>query len=397
MRSERTGITRWSRTLAGAAGCGALLLGLTGCGNFFVCDKASCPATTPAASVNYAYVANSASVPGIMNGYALGAATLTAATGSPYTLNYAPSAMVVSMNNKFLYVGSNTALTGGNVTGSNGIYGYTIGTGGALNSLTNPLIAAQVAAMDVSPDGKWLIVMSINDGVNLPTLTEFAIDSAAGGLTFQQSLSYTGSSNGVVTPSGVKVAPNGTYIALALGTGGLATFSFNTTTGAIDTAENLISFASAAVGAYGVDIDSSNFLYMSTSSGVLGFAVSTAGVPGLSAVSTGATGNGPFSVLVDGTSYLYSGATTGNTSSIYGFTNKGAGSIVALSPASVTAPATVTRLALDSSKKYVLALGYGATSGLQMFSVGTTGALTLNSSMPTGTATAVPSAMALTH
>ena len=54
-----------------------------------------------------------------------------ATTGSPYNLNFIPSAMVVTTNNSFLYVAS---------SGTSGeIFGYSIGTGGALTILNNSL------------------------------------------------------------------------------------------------------------------------------------------------------------------------------------------------------------------------------------------------------------------
>ena len=45
----------------------------------------------------------------------------------------------------------------------------------------------------------------------------------------------------------------------------------------------------------------------------------------------------------------------------------------------------------------MVAAGYNGTSGVQLFTVGTTGALTLTTSAGTGTSTAFPAILALSH
>src|SRR5665213_227967 len=92
------------RAVRGAAMVAGLALAtsLAGCGNFFVCQKASCTtngggSTGPAGNV--AYVANNASASTSINGYTLAKSTLAVATNSPYAIGITPAAMVVSRNN----------------------------------------------------------------------------------------------------------------------------------------------------------------------------------------------------------------------------------------------------------------------------------------------------------
>jgi DNA-binding beta-propeller fold protein YncE len=143
-----------------AVGLAAGLMSLTGCAGFFVCQKASCPATGSASSTvtNYAYASNSATGSTYINGYNLSGGTLaTATTGSPYSLGYTPIAMAVNPADTFLYVAVDSALT----SGTSGMYVYSIGTGGALSIANSGLAvgAGNYTAIDISPDGQWLFAL----------------------------------------------------------------------------------------------------------------------------------------------------------------------------------------------------------------------------------------------
>jgi hypothetical protein len=56
----------------------------------------------------------------------------------------------------------------------------------------------------------------------------------------------------------------------------------------------------------------------------------------------------------------------------------------------------VSALGVDRSGAYLLAGGYNATNGFQMFAIASNG-LSVVASQPTGTTTTVPIVMALTH
>ena len=374
--------------------------GLTGCGAFFVCAKASCTTNGTNSSLTgaYAFVTNSASSTEAINGYALSTGTPVIGTGFPYTLTYAPSALAVSTNNRFLYIGSNTTLTGG----LSAIYGYTIGTGGALTALqSSPLVASNVAAMDVSPDGQWLVVLSSGDGQTLPTtVSVFGLNSSTGLITGTAStLPATSATSLPNTPVSLKVAPSAQYVAIALGTGGAAVFPFSTTNGALGIEQPVTAANSLGntLGIFDVAADSSNNLFIASVGVVKSLVVSPSGVPAgayLSSQTTSSTA--PYAVAVDGTSFVYGAAMISSTvSSVFEFSNT-SGTLAALNPASVTASPTTTKMAMDSTNRYLLTLGYGS-SGLQMFSVGSGGALTFVGSQATGSSTSVPSYIAMTH
>jgi 6-phosphogluconolactonase len=388
------------RAVRGAAMVAGLLLStaLAGCGNFFVCDKASCTTSggTPTGPAgNVAYVANNVTASTNINGYTLAKPTLTAATGSPYVIGITPTAMAVSRNNGFLYASSSLTAAAPQA----GIYGFTIGSGGALGVLNGGSALASltsVAAMDVSPDGQWLVVATSNDGLNPITLTAYGLNTTTGAISTASPLIYAVPTGSIV--SALKVAPSGQFISVALGQGGVETFPFNTTTGGIGAAA-LTSFSSG--GAYDVAIDSNNYLYIAATGNIFVYLVSTAGVPNVSpvtAVGTPTAAGGPFSIAVDGTSYLYASASTAPPSSlIYAFSIKN-GVLTPLSTATITAPATTAKLAVDSTGTYLLAAGYDSGAGLQMYSITSgTGVLTSLNTAPTGTAVAVPTALALSH
>lgn len=380
------------RSVVGAAGLSVVVL-LSGCQNFFVCQKASCTDNGGGTTTgDLAYVANGTSGSTYLAGYDISKGTLTVATSSPYSMGFSPTALAVSQNNKFVYASSPYIASNGVAS----IYGLSIGTGGALTFLSsgNALATQEtVAAMDVSADGKWLIVAN---GVSLTqtTLTPYSINSSTGVLTAGAPLAYLPPASSTV--SSLKISPTGQYIAVALGTGGVMVFPFNTSTGVIGASSGNVTFPSA-VGAYDLAIDSNNFLYIAATGNVHVYSVSTAGILGGSATSVIGTANGgPFSIALDGTSYVYAGAQNGTSNLIYCFSNN-KGVLTALSTATVSAPATTTKLAVDSTKAYLLAAGYDTTAGVRLYSISSGGVLSSAATAGTGSTTTYPTAIALTH
>lgn len=381
--------------------CAFLLLStmtlmLSGCGSFFQCEgKASCPGIGPSPSpspstVNYAYVANSVTGSTYINGYTLASGSLTPTTGAPYLLGHTPSAMAVTPSNTILYIAASAT-----ASSPGAIYGYTIGTGGALTILSSngasELAIESTTSIDISPDGKWLFALNV-DGI---TLDEYSISTSTGFLTPAAEYNITGAANGVVTPASVKVAPTGNYIVVALGTAGAETFAFNTSTG-LAVLSTLISPSTLSTGIYAVAVDSNNYLYCVGTAGLQVFSTTTAGAATF--LKTYTTGKGAHSLVVNGTStYVYVGNEVDSTISGYAIGTSGA--LTALTGSPYPAPTTVTALARDSKSAYVIASGYDATSGIQLFSIGSTGALTLTSSgsAGSGTATAIPGEIAATH
>jgi len=396
-----------------------LATALTGCQNFFVCSKASCTNNgggSGGSTINFAYVGNNVSDSTNINGYTLGKTTLAATTGSPYGVTNIPSALVVSHANGFLYMAS--AVTSSSLQA--GIFGFTIGTGGALARLNNgtdfvalPLGSLGVAAMDVSADGQWLIVASKYDSINGATIQAYSLNATTGAVTVPSSApvatSYGSGVGAPVVPvvSAVKIAPSGQYISVALGTGGVITFPFNATTGVISKGSIVPFTPNGTAGGYDVAIDSNNLLYVAATGGIFVFQVDlTSTTPTVTPLSgTGiATGpTGPWSIALDGTSYVYAGATSSaGANLIYAFSNS-SGALTAISSVpTIAAPATTTKIAVDSTGAYLMADGFDTTAGLKLYSItAATGVLTSLDTAPTGVATGAnvnaPVALALTH
>jgi len=361
------------------------MLALTGCGAFFQCEgKSDCGTTSSTSSSgDYAYISNSTTGSTYINGFDISSGALTAATGSPYSLGFVPIAMAVDpSNDSFLYISSGT-----------NIYGYSIGTGGALTILNSgtTLQAENCAQLAISPDGQWLFSLNSND----LTIEEYKITSSTGLLSYVANYQITNSYSGAIAAAGIQVAPSGAYVAVALGTAGTEIFSFNTSTGAAAYASQ-ISASSAQSGDYAVSIDSNNNLYIAATNNLYVFSVTSAGVP--TQISTSTTGTGPYSVALDGTTYVYAGSESSRSSPILsGFNISTSNPLVAVTGSPFTGPTDVSTIAVDKTAKYLVTAGYNATNGIELFSIGSAGALTSVGTAATGTTTTTPTVMALTH
>ena len=366
--------------LYGVPACALVLLStvtmlLSGCGNFFSCEgKASCPVTgtTGSTSGDYVYVSNSTTADTYLNGYSPASATLAATTSSPYSLDFIPSAIAITPSNSFMFISSDSS------TGS--FYGYTIGTGGQLSILNSgtPLVNDNVDSMDVSPDGQWLFVLDASPAQEVEI---YSINSTTGILTFSSYVALAGATNGVFTPLSVKIAPSGEFATCSLGTGGANVFSFDTTTGVPGVANQIIP-DNAATGIYAAAWDANNYLYTAGTAGLQVFSVTSAGAPTLD--STYTTGAGAKSILVNSTSTdVYVGNQTDGTITGYSIGTNAA--LTAITGSPFTGPPTVSALATNSTGVYLIAAGYKASTGIQLFTISSTGALTLDASAGSGT------------
>ena len=373
---------------------------LSGCGNFFQCEgKADCPVIpgtgtgtgTGTGSVDYVYVANSATGPTYINGYTLASGSLVAATGSPFSLGFSPSAMAVTPANTYLYMASDAVLNTA-TPGVGNIYGYSIGAGGALSipTIGDPLVNETATSIAISPDGQWLFALN----TDTLSLEEYSITSTTGLLTTFTSYPITGEVGQPVTPASVKVAPSGGYIVVALGTAGAETFFFNTTTG-MATFATQISPPVASSGIFAAAFDSNNYLYCVGTSGLQIFSTATGG--GQSFMKTYTTGKGSRSIVINAAStFLYVGNETDAT--ISGYAIGASGALTALTGSPYPAPTLVNALAHDSTGAYIIASGYNSTSGIQLYSIGSNGILVSIGSAGSGIAQPIPpSAIAATH
>ncbi len=386
------------------SGMGVVLAGLvllTGCKGFFPpLDDGG--GTTPVNTGDYVYVASAytaATTPiYTLAGFSIGTGTLTALSGFPLTLPFAPATVVVNPANNLLYV-----------AGAGVVYGYTISASGALTAIqssTNSvaLVNANIVSMDISPDGQWLV--AIDAEPSIVTIDEYQIGST-GQLTLASGATYALQGGAVIAPSSIRVAPSGNYVATALGTGGDVLFSFNTTSGALSpvvqvntlssqSADQALTFDSAASTLYVVRSGNAG--------GVYPYAIGTDGTGATTLTQvTGApfaTGSGPFSVVIDATgNYLYVGNRTGNT--ISGFSIGTGGVLTALAGSPFASGTTVNALGVDNSGKYLLSTASGGNPDLKMFSYDATtlGKLDAAASASTGDPSepAGALALALTH
>ena len=398
--STRVGARKAAR-LAGAVLLLAGALGLSGCNFFFQCQKASCPTTTSSTSTtgDYAYVSNSTSGSTYVAEYNIGSGALTAISGSPFSLGYVPVAMKVSPNNAFLYVGS----------GAGGIYLYTINssTGALTSASSNPQIttgSASLSSLDISPDGNYLFALDSTGFI----LSEYALNTSSGALTGPTTFATPGTSGCTLagTPVSqsctVKVSPSGSYVAVALGTAGTVVYPYTSSGGITNTAYidaiPCCGNVSSPSGDFSLAFDSNDYLYIARTSTLSSYGSvgsSTATYEG-SVTYTSTSGTTPRAVTLSN-AYTYLYTANEGSSNISGFGLSGAGSASALSGSPYTGPTNVSALAWDNTSTYLIAVGYNASSGVQLFkpSSGVLGSAV--ASAGTGTSPNYPALVALTH
>lgn len=381
MRERARRLRLWTGIVIAAA-----LPALTGCGNFFVKPDNSGGGTGGGGTTgNRVYVANTTA--NTIAGFAIGTATLTAVPGSPLALGYAPSDVVVTPSNSFLYV-----------AGPGAIYVYTINADGSITGASGGAAVAivNVTSLDVSPDGNWLFGL---DGTTT-VVDEFKINRSTGALSSVASTPYS-VQNAVVVPRAIRVAPSGSLVFAALGTGGDVVFTFNTSTGTLASSQ-VLAPGSATTSDNALAIDStSSHLFIARTGTNGGVAVYTIGAAGLLTSINGspfAAGTQTSSLVLDRTGkYLYAANRGDNT--ISGYTISASSSLSALNGSPYASGTQVNSLGADKSGKYILAAAIGGSPDLSMygFDAATPGKLTLVTSATTGTAPTGATALAVTH
>jgi len=367
------------------------MLGLAGCGNFFHDTTTTTPpaggggGSTPS-TVNYAFVGNTGS--NTVAGVSISAAgMLTGLPGSPISLNVAPSAIAVSRNNNFLWVGTFSQ-----------IFGYAISPTGAITGLNSGAALANVNCIDMqtSPDGKWLMVLDAGLLTGAETIDLFAIGSN-GTLTGSGAIQFVPA--GTAVPKALRLNPAGTIVAAALGTAGEQIFSFNTGTG-VFTQLGPNTQPPSLTSDNGIAWDSTgSYLYVARSGSGAGLVVTTVAASGALAPTTNTpypAGSQPYSVAIDNTGKYAYVANRGG-SNIYGYSIAANAALTALAGFPVASGTGVTQIAADSSGKWILAAAFGGTPDLSLYGFDTTaaGKLNLVSSLSTGGTNA--SLLALSH
>jgi 6-phosphogluconolactonase (cycloisomerase 2 family) len=378
-----------------AAVVGLLALGwTTGCAGFWVAvnnTNNGGGSTTD----DYVYVANAgtSAATATLTGFAVGTGTLTAVTGSQYTLGFTPASVAINPANSILFVSGRTS------AGIGVIYAFSIGTGGALSALNNGNAVSSgfdEVSMDISPDGNWLFGLNAD---NL-SLDEYGIEYNANTqvltLSVPSSYVYTSLVTGTAIASQVKVAPDGDFVFAALGTAGDMVYQLNTSTGVL-TALSPLPAISTTTSDNALAVSSgSSYLYIArsgTNGGLAVYTISSSG--GLQQVTGSplAAGTQPTSVVVNaaGTGIYVANQNSG-TISEYGVVTS-TGAVSPLSPATVATVSAPWALAVDNSGDYLLSISQTGSPNLTMYSY-SAGQLTFSTSSPTGTG---PVAIAATH
>jgi 6-phosphogluconolactonase (cycloisomerase 2 family) len=357
------------------------LLPLSGCDGFFYKDSSTTPGTGTAAT-NYAFVANTGS--NTISGFGISTAgALSALSGSPITLGLAPTALAVSRDNKFLWVGTISA-----------IYGYSIASDGTLATLNsgNAIANAICSDMQVSPDGKWLMIL---DGSG-NSIDLFSINTD-GTLTPGPNSGIGFTASGTVVPKQLRIAPSGTFVVAAMGTAGELVFSFNTSTGALALLTQTTPPDTTSDNGIAIDA-TSTYLYEARSGSSPGLVVNTVGSDGRltpTTTTTYAAGTQPYAVVLDNTSsYAYVANRTDGTISGYAIGTNAA--LTTLSGSPFSSGVAVQSLGADSTGKWLLAASYSGSPDLSLYGFDSTnlGRLYAVSSAATGTN---PSVLALSH
>jgi 6-phosphogluconolactonase (cycloisomerase 2 family) len=368
-----------------------------GCGNFWVYPGSLTSSTS--STGDYVYVANADA--GDVVGYVVGTGTLTAVSGSPYSLGFVPTSVVVNPANTMVFV-----------AGTNGTFGfinsYSIGTGGALTLLkSNDLGSAGEVSIDVSADGDWLVGLDANGAqVNEVIVDEYSINSSTGQLTLQPQTGtngtyiYTSAGNSTIptiVPAAIKFAPSEAYVLVAAGTAGDLVFPFS---GGVFSAPNVLNLGAGATvsdNALTVNSGSSNFYTArsGTGGGLAAFTINSGGAFTGVTGSPFAAGTQPVSVVVNkaGTDIYVANQGSGSISEYSLASN---GTAAALSPASVSTTSAPWALAVDNSGNYLFSISKAGNPDLTMYSY-SSGQLVFATSIATGTDPTGAVAIAATH
>ena len=384
-----------------ALGVGVLATGLlpvVGCGNFFQCEnKPACPATTTgtgtgtssSSTLDVAYVAyvTTAGSP-VLTGYNIAGGTLSAL--NTVTLPGIPVAMAVSAKNTFLYVATVPSAT------NPGIYAYAISATGTLTAANSGNAEATdlVGAMTMSPDGNYLYTLEAAG----QQMTQYTVNETTGGLSSAGGLTVLSVDCAptvttiVLASCSLAVSPKDDYLWAALGAQGDAAFTYTSASGVPNQYFQTLT-ASTGSGDFSVAFDGNDNVYLAQTSTLTWLSLSS-GQFVSSGTYTYPSGSIPRGTVVDPESKFVYTADVG-TGKISGFA---AGSVTQLGGSPYPAPASVSSLGIDSTDTYLVAAGYDASAGVQLYSIASSGVLSaLSATAGTSTETQDPVLVAMTH
>jgi 6-phosphogluconolactonase len=383
--------------------CCLLLLGLSGCGGFFV------PQTSSGGTTNtgdYLYVANGNNT--YLAGFSVASTgALSVLSGSPYNNSVAAQSLAVNPANTFLYAGTTA-----------GIFVYGINSDGSITVQNDGSVAAQdivATAMQVDSTGNYLLAVGISTAQQVQAIGIYTIDTSTGLLTAVTGSPlalYTGNTSTptVVAPTGLLITPNNSYVYASLGTLGVQVLTLGSggalAAGATPTLLAPLKTSTSPSDQRTASDPNSAFLFVAEiNTGLRVFSIGSGGSLSEVSGSPYAVGTGPTAVDVDATgSYVYVANKGSNNISAFTLTAaSGKLTAVAGSPFSSGGQLPIG-IVNDNSKNFVAVInsgtnGSGGNSDLQLFKFDATvdGKLDPVATATTGTDPTNPSSIVATH
>jgi 6-phosphogluconolactonase (cycloisomerase 2 family) len=388
-------IGKWARLVLAATPL------LAGCGNFWQNPNGSgggtgtCTTNCSTGTSGNFYILNQKS--GQIAAYSIVSGTLTAGSGSPYTLAAAPFAMAISPGGAFLYVATSVGIYLYTINSSTGA--LTIGTGGAY-----PFLAT---SMQVDATGAWLVAAG-RSAAGVGEVEAFPINSSTGVLGTAQTAKLANS-----TVTQMAISPDSANVFVALGGNGTEVIPFD-----VGAASGTTPFGSTAISipvlktngsALSVAVDPTNRLFYigetlaSSSSGGLRVYNYTSLTGTLSQVTGSPYASGglaPNAILpISSGDYVYvANGTTGNSTagSVTGFAVTSTGSTYSLTSGSTAAAGLgPVSIAEDSTSTYLLVVNSSGSPDLNAYTFDTTTAGKLDSAFTASTGTDPVEAVAI--
>lgn len=371
---------------AGVCLAGVVLL--SGCGKFFppLSSTGGGGNGGGSSSGDFLYAGNQGTNPLTIAGFSLASSTLSVISGSPWQVSLEPTALAITPNNTYLYMGS----------AAGGIYVFVIGSNGAIslgNSGAPVATGVEPSVLRVDSTGQWLI------GADALAGEVFVFQIGNGGLL--TSISSSSITLNTATPAqDLEIAPNGSLVFVSLGTGGVYTLSFDATNGALAQVNGVLNPKQSGGADYGMAVTPSGGYLLVAETAVGGVRVLSIGSDGVLTEISGSpfkTNTGAFAVLIDSTgSYAYVANRANGTISAFSIASTGA--LTTLSGSPFTTGSAPSGLVEDNGHAYLAVVCAGGNPDLQVLSINSaTGALTSFKTATTGTDPTDATTIAATH
>jgi hypothetical protein len=341
---------------------------LAGCGNFWQAPSTSsstCTTNCTTATSGNFYILNAGTTPQIV-GESIVSGTLTALSGSPWTISGTPYSMAIAHNGGFLCVST-----------TSGVFAYPI-TSGKLGTAVQ-VTQDQASAIQVDWTSSWLVEeIPGAAGTGGVIFAAVPISSTTGAFVSGSKVptaSFT-VANSAVQPNRMVISRDNGNIFAALGAGGTIVVPFDHTAplpAGITAHTIAVAHSSGSALSVAVDPDSTPSLFYigetladstGSSGGLRAFYYSSLGsstltqATGSPIASGGLAPNFILPVVTPDRVYVANGAGTSSAGNVTGFAITASGSTYSISTGStVAAGVQPLGLAEDSSSAFVLAVG----------------------------------------